>query len=156
MPLHRHTKFHGQIYRNTIYLLPVTKSDYEALAAFRYELRKFLHFSEKAAQDHGLASQQYQAILAIEGFPGRNEVSIGELAERLKIASHTAVELVDRLQAAGLVERETSAEDRRRVMVKLTRIGRAKLEKLASVHHTELQTTGPLLAGLLQQVTRRK
>lgn len=134
----------------------MTKSDYEALAAFRYELRKFLHFSEKAAMDHGLASQQYQAILAIEGFPGRNQVSIGELAERLKIASHSAVGLVDRLEAAGFVERETSEEDRRRVMVKLTKLGKAKLAKLASVHHTELQTTGPLLTGLLEQVTRRK
>jgi len=131
----------------------MTKADYETLASFRYELRKFLNFSERAAEDHGLASQQYLSLLAIEGFPGRDFVTIGELAERLKIAAHSAVGLVDRLEAGGLVKRGASDQDRRRVLVRLTKRGRGKLEKLASVHRTEHRTVGPLLVGLLKQVT---
>jgi DNA-binding MarR family transcriptional regulator len=133
----------------------VTKTDYETLAAFRYELRKFLNFSERAAEDHGLAAQQYLALLAIEGFPGRDYVTIGELADRLRIAAHSAVGLVDRLESGGLVKREPSEEDRRRVYVKLTKRGQIKLEKLATVHHSELQTVGPLLMGLLKQVANK-
>jgi len=133
----------------------VTKTDYETLAAFRYELRKFLNFSERIAEDQGLAAQQYLALLAIEGFPGRNIVTVGELAERLRIAPHSAVGLIDRLEEARLVKRQPSAEDRRRVTVKLTQHGRTKLERLAMAHHTELQTAGPLLTGLLKKVTRK-
>lgn len=130
----------------------MTKKDYETLAAFRYELRKFLNFSERTAETHGLAVQQYLALLAIEGFPGRNFVSIGELAERLRIAPHSAVGLADRLEEVGLVKRQASTEDRRRVTIRLTRKGKTRLEKLARVHRLELQTAGPLLAGLLKQV----
>lgn len=128
------------------------KADYEVLAAFRYEVRKFLHFSEQAAQEQALTPQQYQAILAIEGFPGRNQVTVGELAEQLQIAAHSAVGLVDRLQKARVAERLTSAEDRRCVFVKLTPFGRSVLERLAAAHRKELRTAGPLLAGLLRSV----
>ena len=128
------------------------KSDYETLAAFRYELRKFLNFSERAAEEHGLAVQQYLALLAIEGFPGRNFVTIGELAERLRIAPHSAVGLTDRLEGAGFVKRQSFAEDKRKVTVKLTSRGRTKLRGLAAAHRTELRSVGPLLAGLLKQV----
>jgi DNA-binding MarR family transcriptional regulator len=131
----------------------VTRLDCKTLAAFRYELRKFIHFSEAAAHECGLTPQQYQAILAIEGFPGRNRATVGELAERLQIAAHSAVGLVDRLQGCGLIERRPSETDRRRVYVQLTKLGLAKLRQLAGVHRTELQTVGPLLVGLLEQVT---
>ncbi len=130
------------------------KSDYETLAAFRYTLRKFLRFSELAAQEHGLTPQQYQALLAIEGFPGRNEITMGELAEQLQIAAHSAVGLADRLEEAGLITRDRSAEDRRCVHVRLTRRGRTQLEKLAGVHRRELQNVGPLLTSLLEKVSR--
>jgi DNA-binding MarR family transcriptional regulator len=130
----------------------VKKSDYEILAAFRYELRRFLNFSERAAESDGLPVQQYLALLAIEGFPGRNQVVIGELAERLQIVPHSAVGLVDRLEAGELVKRQSRGKDRRRVYVKLTPKGRDKLEKLAAAHRKELHTVGPLLTGLLNQV----
>ncbi len=71
----------------------VTKAEYEALAAFRYNLRQFLSFSESAAASAGLTPRQYQAFLAIKGFPGRDSVTIGELAEQLQIAHHSAVGL---------------------------------------------------------------
>ena len=131
----------------------VTTGDYQTLAAFRYELRKFLRFSEAAANKHELTPQQYQAILAIEGFPGRNRVTIGELAEQLQIAAHSAVGMVDRLEHCGLIERCASTEDRRLVYVELTRRGRGRLEQLAGAHRKELQTVGPLLVSLLKRVT---
>lgn len=131
----------------------MTKNDYETLAAFRYELRKFLNFSERAAEADGLASQQYLALLAIEGFPERSHITVGELAEQLQIAAHSAVGLVDRLESGKLVKREPSGDDRRKVYVRLTSRGRTKLEKLAVAHRAELQTVGPLLAGLLKQVS---
>jgi DNA-binding MarR family transcriptional regulator len=132
----------------------VTKEDYETLAAFRYELRKFLRFCEQAALGASLAPQQYLALLAIEGFPGRNQITVGELSERLQIAAHSTGELVGRLEAGGLVRRRPSDEDRRCVHVELTKQGRRKLEKLASVHQSELQNVGPLLVGLLKRVTK--
>jgi DNA-binding MarR family transcriptional regulator len=75
----------------------VTKAEYETLAAFRYNLRHFLRFSESAAESTGLTSRQYQALLAIKGFPARDCITVGELAEQLQIAHHSAVGLVDRL-----------------------------------------------------------
>lgn len=126
-----------------------SKADYEKLAAFRYELRKFLRFSEQAARRHSLPSIQYLALLAIEGFPGRDRVTVGELAERLQIAAHSAVGLADRLEASKLARRISSHEDRRQVHLTLTSKGRAKLEKLASIHQQELKTAGPaLIRGL--------
>ncbi len=130
----------------------MTKVDYETLAAFRYEMRKFLHFSEKSARSHALTPQKYQALLAIEGFPGRNQVTVGELAEQLQIVAHSAVGLVDRLQKAGLIERRSSEEDRRCVFVALTPLGRKTLQKLAISHRKELRTVGPLLVTLLERV----
>ncbi|RYD35374.1 MAG: MarR family transcriptional regulator [Verrucomicrobiaceae bacterium] len=137
--------------RYFVKLTTVTKTDYEKLAAFRYELRKFLHFSEQAAKQHGLATKQYLAMLAIEGFPGRNEVTMNELSQRLQIAAHTAVELTDRLEAAGLAKRTPSTGDKRQVLVRLTRLGRSKLEKLAGLHKQELASKGALL---LKELTR--
>ena len=85
----------------------LSKTDYETLAEFRYALRKFLGFSEAAASEHGVTPQQYQALLAIEGFPERNWVTIGELAEQMRVAHHSAVGLVDRMETMRLVKRTT-------------------------------------------------
>src|SRR5207245_2446773 len=108
----------------------LAKEDYELLAEFRYTLRKFLGFSEAAAAGHNVTAQQYQALLAIEGFPGRNWVTIGELAEQLRTAHHSTVGLIDRMEALRLVRRSKSKEDKRRVQVTLTLTGLAVLEKL--------------------------
>jgi DNA-binding MarR family transcriptional regulator len=130
---------------------PLSKADYESLADFRYALRKFLGFSETAASEHGVTPQQYQALLAIEGFPGRNWVTIGELAEQMRIAHHSAVGLVDRMETMRLVNRAAAREDRRRVRVTLTSKGLKLLEKLYLVHREELGSSGPQLAKLLQK-----
>jgi DNA-binding MarR family transcriptional regulator len=126
------------------------KSDYEMLAAFRYALRRFLRFSEGAALVAGITAQQHQALLAIKGFPARDTVTVGELAERLQLRHHSAVGLVDRLVLEKLVVREFSAEDRRQVLVQLTRRGEEVLEKLTSAHRGELKRIGPEISQLLE------
>jgi len=117
----------------------VTKKEYEKLAAFRFNLRQFLRFSELAARSVGLTSQQHQALLSIRGFPDGKAITIGQLAEQLQVAHHTAVELVDRLTLQDLVLREASAVDRRHVHIKLTDRGVEILEALTWVHREELR-----------------
>jgi len=132
----------------------ISKSDYETLAEFRYALRCFLHFSENAAETVGLTLQQHQALLFIIGYPGRERITIGELAERLQIRHHSAVGLVDRLEEQGLVERIPNAEDRRQVLISLTGKGISVLESLASIHREELRHMGPQLCSMLKQITK--
>lgn len=129
------------------------KQEYEALARFRHGLREFLHFSEDAARAVGLTPQQHQALLAIRGFPGRDEVTVGELADALQVRPHSAVGLVDRLTMHGLAERRHREGDRRQVYVGLTPQGVALLEQLSAAHQTELARLGPQLAALLAQLS---
>lgn len=128
------------------------KSQYETLAAFRYALRKFLHFSEAAAEAANLTPQQHQALLAIKGFPGRDRVNVGELAERLQLRHHSVVGLIDRLVAEKLVARVPSTEDRRQVLVQLTGQGEKTLAKLSASHREQLRQIGPELSRLLEQL----
>jgi DNA-binding MarR family transcriptional regulator len=128
------------------------KAQYETLAAFRYALRKFTHFSETAAQAAGITPQQHQALLAIKGFPGRDRVSVGELAERLQLRHHSAVGLIDRLVMDQLVARAQSMTDRRQVFIQVTRRGEKMLEKLSAAHRKQLQQIGPELSRLLKEI----
>jgi DNA-binding MarR family transcriptional regulator len=128
---------------------PLIKSQYETLAAFRYALRRFIHFSEEAAQAAGITAQQYQALLAIKGFPKRDKVTVGELAERLQLRHHSAVGLMDRLVTEKLAVRVPSAGDRRQVLIQLTRRGEKVVEKIASVHRKQLKRIGPEISRLL-------
>ena len=124
--------------------------NYEALARLRYELRKFQAFSSAAATKAGLTPQQHQALLIIRGFSDREPVSIGDLAKYLLIRHHTAVGLVDRMTKLELISRVVDAADARRVLVKLTREGERRLQKLSEIHLKELQAIGPTLAGMLK------
>lgn len=130
----------------------VTKSEYESLAALRYALRQFLHFSEQAARLAGLTPQQHQALLAVKGFPKHDTISIAELAERLKIRHHSAVGLANRLISEQLLKRQTDPADRRRVLISVTAKGEAILEKLSEAHRAELKRTAPVLTQLLQEI----
>ncbi|WP_424628386.1 MarR family winged helix-turn-helix transcriptional regulator [Bradyrhizobium sp. SYSU BS000235] len=129
--------------------------DYRALANFRFELRKFLAFSETAANKAGLTPQQHQALLTVKGFSSENPVSIGELAKLLFIKHHTAVELVDRMTKLGLLSRVVDDNDGRRALVKLTREGEQRLRKLSRIHSEELGAVGPTLARILKPFRRR-
>lgn len=126
--------------------------DYKALAQFRYQLRAFLAFSETAAARQGLAPQQHQALLAIKGFAGSELTSVGDLARALLIRHHTAVELATRMKRLGLIDRNVDAQDRRRVLLKLTAHGERKLRALSAIHLGELQAVGPTLVKILRQV----
>ncbi|HVV92793.1 MAG TPA: MarR family transcriptional regulator [Hyphomicrobiales bacterium] len=127
----------------------LTKADYRRLAAFRAALRQFLAFSEGAARAVGLAPQQHQALLAIKGHPNGGRVSIGDLAVSLGIRPNTAVELADRLVAAGLVRRSGSPDDGRRVLLALTAKAERLLADLSGAHLEELRRMAPMLADLL-------
>jgi len=119
---------------------PLTKSDFEALSEFRYQLRRFLRFSEEAVQSEGLTPQQYQLLLHIKGFPQRDQATIGELAERLQVQQHGVVALVTRCEAADLVVRSPGETDRRQVLVRLTSTGERCLRRLARLHRNELES----------------
>src|SRR5271156_3485955 len=123
--------------------------DYQALADFRFEIRRFLNFSERLAHAAGVEPQQHQALLAIKGLPTHRVATIGVLAERLLIQHHSAVELVNRLEAKGLLRRARSAADRRAVVLTLSRRGEALLKRLTRPHHSELQSARPRLLAAL-------
>lgn len=127
-------------------------ADYQGLAELRYRLRQFAVFSEGAARLTGLTAQQHQALLAVLGFPGKQHVTIGALAERLGLRHHSAVGLVDRLVARRLLRRSHGARDRRQVWVDVTPRARALLARLARVHRDELRRVAPLLRALLQRL----
>lgn len=116
----------------------VSKAQYEVIAEFRYQLRRFVRHSEELAQAAGITPLQYQLLLQTQSEPGRDWVTIGELAERLQSRHHGVVALVDRCVAAGLVQRRTGRADRRQVEIHLTTKGRRILEKLVTAHREQL------------------
>jgi DNA-binding MarR family transcriptional regulator len=118
---------------------PLTKQDFEALARFRFGIRRYLRFSEETVRDNGLAPQQYVLLLALKGFPDREWATVRELADRLQLRHHSVVELVNRAQRQGLVERAPHLDDARAVQVLLTGNGEAILARLSALHRDELR-----------------
>jgi DNA-binding MarR family transcriptional regulator len=134
----------------------LTLSDYQALSEFRFQIRKFLHFSELAVQAAGLERGQYQLMLAIKGMPQGVRPRIRELANRMHIQHHSAVELVNRLESGGYVRRERARDDRREVLLALTPKGERVLEELALHHHDELRKAAPDLVAALRRLMPEK
>jgi DNA-binding MarR family transcriptional regulator len=130
------------------------QDQYRDLAEFRRQIRRFLHFSEATAREHGIEPQQHQLLLAVQGLPEGVKPTIGEIASRLFIQHHSAVELVNRLEATGAITRVPGVEDKREVLIRLTQAGRGILRRLAMDHRTELEGSGPELARALQSVLR--
>jgi len=130
----------------------LTQRDYESLAEFRHQIRRFLRFSEQAALDAGLEPRQHQVLLAIKGLPPNVRPKIAEIAERLQIQHHSAVELVNRLEAGGFVQRERGSKDRREVLLQITPRGEKVLRELSLHHRAELRSQGPALLESLQQL----
>jgi DNA-binding MarR family transcriptional regulator len=128
----------------------VSLAEYRGLAEFRHQLRCFLHFSEQAARSAGLEPRQHQALLAVRGMPDGAVATVGSIADRLQLRHHSAVELVDRMEARGVVRRSRAAGDRRRVAVVLTRRGEQLLARLSRAHRTELRTIAPRLLAALR------
>lgn len=132
----------------------MTAADYQALAEFRYQIRRFLRFSEQAARRAGLEPAQHQLLLAVKAAP--EPPTVGDLAERLQHRHHSVVGLIDRLAAAGLVRRSRVADDRRQVSVELTAKGETLLGKLSLEHRAELESAGSDLAAALQAIVNRR
>ena len=118
----------------------VSKEEFEAIANFRYAIRRFLRFSEQAARREGITPQQHHLLLAIKGFPGRDSATVSELADRLQMRQHSMVGLIDRTESQGLVRRVQGTVDRRQVFIMLTPEGEARLSKLTAQHRRELAT----------------
>jgi DNA-binding MarR family transcriptional regulator len=132
----------------------LTPDQYRDLAEFRRQIRRFLHFSEATAGQHGVEPQQHQLLLTVEGLPEGVAPTIGEIASRLFIQPHSAVELINRMEKAGTVKRHPGEQDRRQVWVRLTATGRSLLRRLALAHREELERTGPELSRALRSVLR--
>jgi DNA-binding MarR family transcriptional regulator len=127
--------------------------DYEELAELRYQIRRFLHFSESAALAEGIEPRQHQALLAIKAMP--EPCTVGALAEHLFLHHQSTVGLVDRMVLRKLVTREPGIEDRRQVIVSLTRHGETILKHLSLAHRKELQDSAPALARVLGAIIRK-
>lgn len=129
----------------------IDEDDYVALAGFRFELRRFLRFSEQAARSAGLTPQQHQALLAIRA-AGDGGMLVGDLADRLLLKPHSVSELVQRLAGHDFVVREHGLDDRRHVRIVLTDHARVILASLSASHRAELRRIRPLLRGMLDKL----
>jgi DNA-binding MarR family transcriptional regulator len=126
--------------------------DFKSMAELRYQIRRFLRFSENAARQAGIEPQQHQLLLAIRGLPEGLKPTVGVLAERMQLQHHSTVELIDRLVDRDLLCRLRATDDRRQVLVKLTHDGEELLEKLSLHHLQELQSVGPTFVKVLQSL----
>jgi len=128
----------------------LSKSEFEALSQFRYQLRRFLRFSEQVTRQHGITPLQYLLLLHVKGFPGREWATVGELAERLQAQHHGVVALISRCEKLGWVSREQGKDDRREVEIHLTAKGDRMVAKMAALHRDE--HLNPQGSGLLPQL----
>src|ERR687891_2845309 len=124
------------------------RPNFKAMAELRYQIRRFLRFSENAAREAGIEPQQHQLLLAIRGLPHGLKPTIGVLAERMQLQHHSTVELIDRLVERDFLCRLRATDDRRQVLVKLTHDGEEFLKKLALHHLQELQSVGPTFVNV--------
>ncbi len=130
----------------------VALKDYRALAAFRYEIRRFLAFSERAARGAGIEPQQHQALLATVGLPAGQRPTIGTIAERLCVEHHTTVAIVDKLVERQFAVRERSETDKREVLVRVTDEGLQLLKELSRMHREQLGSVAPDMVAALSTV----
>ena len=126
------------------------------MAELRYQIRRFLRFSEDASREAGLEPHQYQLMLAVKGLPDGVRPRISELAERLQIKHHSTVELVNRLETRGYLERQPGEKDKREVLLSLTPKGEEILRRLALHHRQELQLLGPAFITAMKAAVASK
>lgn len=134
----------------------LSSEDFKALAELRLQIRRYLHFSEQAARRARLEPQQHQMLFALKGLPPGRQPTIGEMAERMQLRHHSAVELVDRMVARRLVKRVHSADDARVVLLKITPRGERLLHELSLEHREELRSRGPWLLKALHSLLSQK
>jgi DNA-binding MarR family transcriptional regulator len=131
---------------------PLTRAQMRRLAEFRFQLRKFLHFSSLAADAAGVRAQQYQLLQCVWGMPEELDPTIANVAARMLLKHNSAVELVDRTIEQGLLRRCPDPTDHRRILLRMTPIGEKLLASLAAWHLRELEETGPELIRALRRV----
>jgi DNA-binding MarR family transcriptional regulator len=136
-------------------IIRLAQTDFKAMAELRYQIRRFLRFSQDAARKAGIEPQQHQLLLALRGLPDGAKPTIRALAERMQLQHHSTVELIDRLADKGYVCRLRSTDDRRHVLVKVTHKGEAFLETLSRHHLQELQSVGPTFMRVLQNLLKQ-
>lgn len=129
--------------------------NFQALAELRYQIRRFARFSENAARAAGIEPQQQQLLLALAGLPSDLKPTIGVLAERMQLQHHSIVGLIDRLVERGFLIRLRAADDKRQVLIKLTRDGEDALRRLTRDHLHELRSAGPQFVTALQRIIGR-
>ena len=146
------------LYRETILSLydivmsEALHPDFQALAEMRYQIRRFVRFSENAARNAGIEPQQQQLLLAVAGLPDGLKPTIRNLAARMQLRHHSTVGLVDRLVERGLLIRLKATDDKRQVLIRLTRSGEETLSSLARYHSHEIRSAGPQLLAALQRL----
>jgi DNA-binding MarR family transcriptional regulator len=133
----------------------ITTGEYRALAELRYRIRHFLREGDAVAQAAGLEPQQYLLLLTIRGLPAGEEATIRTLADRLALKHHSAVELIDRLEAHGYVRRTRGRDDRRRVLVSLLPRGERLLEEVVRQRINELRSYGHELVRAIDQLLEK-
>ena len=134
----------------------ISKKEFEALSQFRYQLRRFLRFSEQVTRRHGITPLQYLLLLHVKGFPDRDWATVGELAERLQAHHHGVVALISRCETAAWVSRKQGQTDRREVEVHLTAKGQRIVARMAQLHRDELLSLeGNFLLPQLQDLQER-
>jgi DNA-binding MarR family transcriptional regulator len=131
---------------------PLSRAQIRRLAEFRFQLRKFLHFSSLAADSAGIRSQQYQLLQCVWGMPEELDPTIANVAARMLLKHNSAVELVDRTIEQGLLRRCPDPTDHRRILLRMTPLGEKLLGSLAAWHLRELEETGPELIRALRRV----
>lgn len=125
----------------------LSDADYRRLLAFRTELRDFLRWSEQAAGEAGLTPSLHQLLLVVRGHASPQGPTVGEVAQALHIRHHSAVELAQRAEQAGLLARERDPADHRQLRLTLTEQGRTRLEELTRLHLPRIRA----LAGVLER-----
>lgn len=130
----------------------LSRPEYRALAEFRYQIRRYLRYMEEAARSYGYHPQQYQLLLAIEGLPDGKTPTIKTLAERMQLNHNSTVELVDRCEKGGLLQRTHDGINRREVTLAPTSAGKRMMEDQASASRAELREIGPVLFASLQRL----
>ena len=134
----------------------LSRTEYQILAEFRYQLAGFLRRRKDAARAEGLQPQQYELLLAVTGLDSGKSPTIKELANQLCLEHHTVVELADRLEKKGLVARASSGEDKRVVLLRVTPAGQRVLNRIVRYSFAQLREEAPVLIQSLRRILRRR
>lgn len=134
----------------------ISPAEYQTLSEFRHQLAGFLRRRRQAAESRGLQAQQYELLLAIKGLPQGRQPTVKQIAEQLQIQHHSAVELASRLARRGLLRRDRSAQDRRAVLLSVTKAGEKLVDEIVRYSFQQLEEEAPALLRTLSRILKSK